>query len=287
MFEFATTDKTLFNIKSNIDRALNIMGLFKSKDNFLVPQIVVVDGCWAMIRSTCESFNSFSIIEYLITSYDIIIEYNNDKIKKIKTIIYICSAHYLKSAIKKTSKFKETKKNVYQAFVYSFTLLQNSTHLEQFNGYLENIHNIFYCKSMDSSVLFSIRVLQTELLNRNLQKLNVNIDVNIRRPIFENKSQIEIDEQSIIEHSPFKKFFDEQINLYDGNIKRRTEENTKNNEVNTFYCPEAFEIIKKKLYLLPLWSGIMLKMSQQENPSLFETSFTRLTNNPVEHILDI
>lgn len=47
---------------------------------------------------------------------------------------------------------------------------------------------------------------------------------------------------------------------------------------NDNYCPGLFEIINEKLYLLPLWTGLLLNddTCNQENTS-------RITNNAVEN----
>ena len=39
---------------------------------------------------------------------------------------------------------------------------------------------------------------------------------------------------------------------------------------NEFYCPKLFEIVSERLYLMPLWSGVII-------------NFERLSNNPAEN----
>ena len=47
---------------------------------------------------------------------------------------------------------------------------------------------------------------------------------------------------------------------------------------NEYYAPQLFAILEEKLYLIPMWSGIMIKSELQN----FKIK-TRLTNNPVEN----
>lgn len=61
------------------------------------------------------------------------------------------------------------------------------------------------------------------------------------------------------------------------------------NEINSHYSPNAFNIIKSKIHLVTLWSGLMLRVCQSEFKTfrkIDETSpffdLTRLSNNNVE-----
>lgn len=61
-------------------------------------------------------------------------------------------------------------------------------------------------------------------------------------------------------------------------------------EINDFYCPILFELIEKKLHIIPLWTGIMIKHGIKVldfKNSLTKDSYirniTRLENNCVEN----
>lgn len=55
-------------------------------------------------------------------------------------------------------------------------------------------------------------------------------------------------------------------------------------EVNEYFAPELFQLIRKKLYIMPLWSAVMV----QDWCTLKKLTFPRYreTNNPVENYFD-
>lgn len=53
-------------------------------------------------------------------------------------------------------------------------------------------------------------------------------------------------------------------------------------EQNEFFSPELFEIIQKYLYIIPLWSGIIIKNCRTVYKNNLRNIGSRLTNNPVE-----
>lgn len=52
---------------------------------------------------------------------------------------------------------------------------------------------------------------------------------------------------------------------------------------NKYYRPELFKLIMDQLYLMPLWSGVIIRATgiQQQNDYL--QNITRVSNNPVEN----
>lgn len=77
--------------------------------------------------------------------------------------------------------------------------------------------------------------------------------------------------------SPFKLYFDSQINLF----KKKgvsTGTNVHQNLLNEFYSPCLFKLLYDQLYLIPLWSGLMIHKSINGYKLK-----TRISNNPVEN----
>lgn len=57
-----------------------------------------------------------------------------------------------------------------------------------------------------------------------------------------------------------------------------------NQILNEYYCPELFELINKKLYIYPLWTGYFLPKTYSLVDNLLKDKQpTRLTNNCVEN----
>lgn len=83
------------------------------------------------------------------------------------------------------------------------------------------------------------------------------------------------DKKSVKNDSPFQNYYENKIEYFKTKIQLNSNETLSANE---FYCPELFNILKSQLYLLPIWSGIMLK-----NRNIGYDNKTRLSNNAVEN----
>ena len=268
IFEFVTTDQTSVNILCYLIKAAKYLRLAKpNKNEFAFPPIVVVDESYAMINSVNECFNKCTTSQYMQFTYDLIVKEEIHLEGRIKTRVYICATHFLHSMIRKTKKIRKFSNKTVKIFLYCFSLLQNSTSFSQFTTYLLNICNVFTNPSNDQSVASSIQVLQTEIANRQLNRLNTNCD--------EHASTGELSSEIEQTSSPFKQHFEQQIETY-CTYQPHTHVS------NPHYNLELFNLIQAKLHIVPLWTGILLKQCQSQHPLHFTTEFSRLTNNPVE-----
>ena len=82
--------------------------------------------------------------------------------------------------------------------------------------------------------------------------------------------------ESLKKNSPFTKYFDRILKVHKENVMREID----NGDKNSHYCPCLFKIIEEKLYILPLWCGILLSFEQLQ---YFENIDSRISNNPVEN----
>ncbi|CAF1144677.1 unnamed protein product, partial [Brachionus calyciflorus] len=250
----------------------------------LLPEIVVVDMSWALINSISNIFNSCDILTYLKLSFEKLLVLNNEKFEEvIKVKVYLCSTHFLNSVIKKAKKIK-VKNNVRNAFIFSFTLVQNSKTIQELENYLINIFNIFNNQYFDRSVVYSLNTLKIKIRERNLSNLDISgernpeklsRDIDFKKFLKGTNENIGEKEEIIFRNSPFKTYFDELISKYKVRIQKTTSKYMINNE---YFCPDLFNILENKLYLVPLWTGILINCSTIEYPRK-----TRLTNNPVEN----
>ena len=133
----------------------------------------------ALINSVLISFNQMNLPQYLEWAYNYLKPKNKFKPKYTSTNfmemenitkIYLCSTHFLKNFIKKAKRNKTVHSHIIKTLIYSFTLLQNSSSLEQIENYLINIYYIFNNPHFDSTVKYSLEALRTECINRNLNK---------------------------------------------------------------------------------------------------------------------
>ena len=306
--EFVTTShdsisitKYLFSIKKIFENSLN------ENKRFIIPPIVVTDFSWALIISVLEAFNNCSVVNYINWAFDVLFKYseNNQLNQLMKTRIIICQTHIFKAVVQKTNicidKKRLSEKNydkqnkIKKLFLFSFTILQNSTSINEFNEVLKDLYKIFCLKNYSEEINSCVTKIQQLVMKRNFDLFKI-IDVESLSKIKNDESEMNIyinlnsKCNSIKQSSPFNKYFDSMIKILS---KERSEVNKHKEILNRYYFPELFNIIQEKLYVIPLWTGIMIKQCSKVKPYLKFVSkdskifeLTRITNNPVENRMD-
>ena len=56
-----------------------------------------------------------------------------------------------------------------------------------------------------------------------------------------------------------------------------------NIEINEYYRPDLFQLIVDQLHLMPLWSGVIIRLTGIQQKNEYLMNITRLSNNPVEN----
>ena len=282
VFEFHTTSHTDTTISRYLIYFKNALQTFGESSRSLIPPFIVVDFSWALINSSLQVFNGFSVSQYLNMTYEIIFNCKKESdinFFALKTRIYICSTHFLKTAIKKARKLANVPADVVTAFIYLFSLLQNSTSIKEFESYLKRIFLLFNQPKCTRLVLLSLKNLSSAVLNRNLSNiindLNENTEIKEKQ---EEQNLIISDEEyeNYKKESPFTIYFDKVILTYEKLIKKRD----KLKKDNYFFYPELFAIIRDCLHIFPFWTGVLIK-DYNNRTKKFE-GVTRFTNNPVE-----
>ena len=291
----------MFSIKKILENSLN------PNKRFIVPPIVVTDFSWALITAVLEAFNNCSVVNYLNWTFDVIFKYSeNIKLNRLmKTRIIICQTHIFKAVVKKTNFLIEKRRSsekdydkqnmIKKLFLFCFTILQNSTSLEEFNDALRDIFEIFCSENFTDETHISIKRIEENILKRNFNLLKI-IDVELLNKISTDESNLDIyieqeNCHSIKQNSPFNNYFNHIITSMRKVDQIQLEIN--NSKTNRYFYPELFNIIKEKLYLIPFWTGVMIRQCQKvqfySSFVAFNSSFinmTRITNNPVENRID-
>jgi hypothetical protein len=134
--EFVTTAHNQDNISSFL---FNIGNHFKSNLNSWLPSIVVTDFSYALINSVCSAFNHCDLGQYISNTFEYLKNPQDQTLRdSIQTIMYLCSAHFLKMTIrtaKKIFKKEKTHKVIQDVFKFSFSLFQNGTTWASFSSY--------------------------------------------------------------------------------------------------------------------------------------------------------
>jgi hypothetical protein len=138
---------------------------------------------------------------------------------------------------------------------------------------------------MNEDCLLSISKIRKEIESRDLATKifnDNNIDVDNLRLNSKNKYYLPTEKgfSSLKAESPFKIYFDVKCQNYENKCDL-----LKNCKKNRFFCPDLLKIIYDLLYILPLWSGLMIANWQNAYPNFQMPS--RLTNNSVENYFNI
>ena len=266
VYEFFTTSHT----QTNISKYLGSLKAIFDSQNLVFPKIVVMDNSLALINSIVLSFNNCTLSNYLNWCYDLCLKNVSDQIflDLMKIKIYICSTHFLKNIIRK-AKLVKIADNVIKSFVFMFSLIQNSISINQIDNYLINVYNIFNNKFLDSTVIYSLNIITLELRERNISKVNISEANTPQEQKRDNDFDYILHESNIYFSndlknstkymSPFFHYYESKISEYKEKIKILSNHDQQLNKKNQFYSPELFNLIQNKLYLLPLWTGVIIK----------------------------
>ena len=286
--DFFSTENDTTNISINL---LKITSSFKKLKPDYYPKIIVTDFSWANINALLRIILNCDIIQYLKLSYNIAVlkDYSFSTILNSK--IYICSTHFLKIIIDDLDDINITKGKITDkmraAFIFCFTMLQNSSSIEEFNQNLEDMVTIFCQPKLSQLLLRSLVRMNIEISIRNYDWLNQLFKKFDRKFLITSKeSRIEdiyfpndMSKNYILD-SPFTKFFEQRLSFYKKCIKEESIKKDQIIKTNEFYKPILMKIIEKRIHLVPLWSGILISLDKDNFPQ--RTQLTRLTNNPVE-----
>jgi len=137
-----------------------------SKKRKPLPKVVVTDQSFAIINSLSETFNNCTISQYLDWTFDLLLKKSNNTFSNttIPVILYLCATHFLKNIVIKTNEILKLKKNyraldnetlikikIKKLFVCSFSLLQISVNMVDFNAVLIDLFYIFCSKTEDET----------------------------------------------------------------------------------------------------------------------------------------
>ncbi len=112
-----------------------------------------------------DAFNNLNLcFEILLDRKDV---------NSIKTVIYLCAAHFIKLIIKKVKVAEpQLDDKVKREFVFAFSLLQNSTNLIEFENYFTHIIRVFNTQKFNELTKASLSFLRLSVKNRDPSDLS-------------------------------------------------------------------------------------------------------------------
>ena len=139
--------------------------------------IIVTDEAWSHITSLCEVFNGINISQYFEICSRLILSQPDEESfsyslcnNSIKTVVYLCSTHYLKNIIKEIDDNVTTA--VRKSFIFSFTLLQHSTELSEFVDHLDQIYYLFNQPFQNKDTLLARKTLAESVSMREITNIS-------------------------------------------------------------------------------------------------------------------
>ncbi len=273
-------------------------------------EIITTDFSYILINSILKIFNHCDMEEYLKATFQCLVEKIVPHLF-VHVMIYLCSTHFLKSFIKKVNKSvtkeidesinpkkqeskiekekkqkkKERKKLIVsknkKLIIFCFTLLQNSTSLIEFCLVLENVFNLFNQRKQNEK--FSNA--QT-FIDRSMEHRKLKFDINLatsqkdreRSKMFsqfknsDTKKEKKSAKDSYMATSPWSPYFNKMIDEFQ-RIHISDSRLEADLKPNIFFRPDLFKLIKKQLYLTPVWSGIFIALHFEANKGSYYNIF--------------
>jgi hypothetical protein len=294
--EFVTTANDSGSISSYLSIIkLELERTIPKNLSFQIAPIIVTDFSWALINSVMQVFNNVEADVYINWCFEILFKKQDSVIilSIMKTRLHLCGAHFLKLIVKKVRKIKkysneEKDKKVQNAFIFTFTLLQNSITVSEFSKNLKHAFNIFNLKFLTEKCSNSMSEVKKELLERDLTIITLN-DTKSNTPqqqkVRKNSNFVilgdDFDEKAFQKNSPFNIYYDKLINNHSKNIKFKESVFSDKIVLNDYFCPQMFNIISNYFHIIPFWTGVMLGQMASINTKF--NNISRLTNNSVEN----
>ncbi len=290
MFQFVTTDHTFINISSYLSTIRKVFEKYKKSRNlFAFAPVIVTDFSWTLISSVLDAFNNVNVNEYLSLCFEILAD--RKEMNTLKTVIYLCAAHFIKLVIKKVKKALPLDDKIKREFIFFFSLLQNSTNLAEFENYFIHIITVFHTPTINNFVKSSLSFLRLSIKNRDPSDLSyVTFDSITTKEEEERVKNFELlttllssEKQTKINVKKSSKFQVYYETLFNSCNKVMMKYGSNLNS-NPFYSPQLVTIIINYLYVMPMWSGVMLH--KRTSHLVNYKSKKRTTNNPVESHFD-
>lgn len=284
--EFVTTSHNAESISTYLTHTKKTYEKYVGDKAFQLAPIVVTDFSWALINGVLEAFNNCDIGQYLEWCHKVVFCKKKDEslLRYMRVRLMLCSTHYLYSLSRKLKHAKcsiELKKFI----LFCFSLLQNTTSIKQILSTLHNIYNVMNRAYSDTICMKSLIELRYELSNRNLSWLDEVIQKNPgdKQKIYDDENNLFMlkSSKNLKQNSKFAKFFNRVIKKWESTNTASRVSKFKIFKQNKFYSPKFFKFIRDTLYLLPLWSPIIISKWQLLYPSY--DKITSLSNNIVEN----
>jgi hypothetical protein len=281
IYDFFTTANNQLSVSKYLLTFLDLLCKHIPAKCDKLPSTLVMDFSWVLLNSSLFVFNNMTIHTYIKQSFDLFTNTENGLAnfkQRVKVKIYICSTHFLKIIVKKVKNVNENDE-AKKAFIFAFTLLQNSSTFIEFEEILQKIYTLFHSEFINQNVSSALFAINQKVLGRK-EKLTALFLVP------ENDASDESDDfyfsqdeslntvEGVKKNSPFTEYFLKKKKTYMHELGKE-----KSNQGNDYFCPQFCSILEEYLHIVPLWTGIVLSNNGHATTDVV----TRLSNNMVEN----
>ncbi|KAG1959341.1 hypothetical protein F2P79_007101 [Pimephales promelas] len=235
---------------------------------------VETDYSWALIQSVMLAFNKEHISSYLNRAYEFCTGKKSWDEMKSYTVLHICSAHILK-AVRQAISRETDDKGLRDFATYAFARLQNASSMTESRTVFRAFCALLTTPQNTNLVKESLCVLESVISRSREHRL----EDTTQSEDWESKERRHA--MTIIGRSPFSACFQQIVKEVKEEVAG--DEKCLAKEDNPYFCPGILTVLHTYLAIFPLWSGLLLGESrQQELVATLKLPKTRETDCPKE-----
>ncbi len=195
--EFFTTANDSKSISTYLcSIKLELLRTIPKSVSYQLAPIIVTDFSWGLINAVMETFNYTTADVYVNWCFEIL--FNKEQsiviLSVMKTILYLCSSHFIKLIVKKVRKIKKygievEDKKLQNAFIFTFSLLQNAVTVADFSKNIKHAFNVFNLQFVSKKFINSCEELKKQLLERNLTVITLNNEDKVNTQIVKKETK--------------------------------------------------------------------------------------------------
>ncbi|CAC5375351.1 unnamed protein product [Mytilus coruscus] len=217
------------------------------------PQRIETDFSWALIHACLLVFNTEDVTRYGSRSWNIVHHKCSTAVINHFTIMHICASHMIKAA-KRQVESKIIDPAHVDFIVRIFALLQNERDFARLTKIWTSFFTVFAGKYLTETVQNSLETLNN-MIN------TIGIEDYIDDTSYEEKNTAELELCEVRQLRPLRlssPFFDHFLQI-SSDINCEQTKHTPCSTVNGYFNPRIVELILNSyMYLVPLWTGILL-----------------------------
>ena len=265
----------IYNFLSRIYRHCCIL-----KPSVLPPTRVEVDFSWPMINAVLLAFNKESPLAYVSRASKIVQGELNSAKTLQRTVLHVCSAHFLHMIAGKLQRISKNKK-VRSFILYCVACLLNSSTFQQFKLLFRAFAVVMLSPSTTSHTEYASCL---KLIEQNLRREEISCD---------DFTAVSENEELEVEANKMKDTYFAVACRHIVEDLKKDLNTTKHGTDNFYFCAEGLNVVSQYTGTLPFWTGIMMgDLTRYQSDTCKDVELTvnccfHETNSPAENWMKI